>query len=100
MKSINGADWSLPAISPLAAHPALRRRLPHRDFFADGPTALPNFLGYREHLRAKSFGVLDLDPRAVAQDDDAERWPLPVLLLDEEEVGPELEPVPVAHPLR
>jgi hypothetical protein len=60
---------------------------------------LANLLGYREDLGAKSFGVLDLDPRAVAQDDHAERRPLPILLFDEEEVGPELEPVPGSHPL-
>jgi hypothetical protein len=65
--------------------------LPHRDFFADGPTPLANLLGYREHLGAKSVGILDLDPRAVAQDDDSKRWPLAVLLFDEEEVGPGIE---------
>jgi hypothetical protein len=93
-------DAGPPAILPLAAHPAFPRGLPHWDFFADGPTPLANFFGYREYLGAKGFGVLDLDPRAVTQDNDAKRGPLPVPLLDEEEVGPELEPVPVIDSLR
>ncbi len=61
---------------------------------------LANLPRYRENLRPEGLGILDLDPRAVAQDDDAERGPLPVYLLNEESVGPELEPVPVAYPLR
>ena len=99
IQGMNSAP-SLPAIPPLAARAALPGRLPHRDFFLDSGPALPDFLGYREDLGAKPLGVLDLDPRAVAQDDHAERWPHPVLLFDEEEIGSELEPVPVVHPLR
>src|SRR3712207_6491697 len=90
----------LAAVLPLAAHAALPGRLPHRDFLADGSSPLPDSLGYREHSTPKLLGVLDLDPRAVAEDDHAERWPLPVFLFDEQEVGPELEPVPVVDPLR
>lgn len=59
-----------------------------------------NYLGYRENLGAKSVGILDLDPRAVAQYDDSEGRSLPVPLFDEEEVGPELKPMPVAYLLR
>ena len=55
---------------------------------------------YREHLQLEGFGILDLDSRAVAQDDDAEGRPLPVGLFEEQAVGDDLELVPVADSLR
>jgi hypothetical protein len=61
---------------------------------------LADSLGDGQDRRAKALGVLDLDSRAVAQDDHAEWWPLSEIFFDEQEIGPELEPVPVAHPLR
>ena len=48
--------------------PALRGRLPHRDFFADCPPVFLDFLGYRQVVMvAKLLGVLDLNSRAVAR---------------------------------
>ena len=73
----------LPAIPPLAARPALRRRLPYRDFFPDIPSVLPDFLGNAQDLCAELLGVRDLDPRAVAEHDHAERGPHPILIFDE-----------------
>ena len=61
---------------------------------------LSNRFRDRENLRAKGFGVLHLDPRAIAKNDDTERRPHPVLLFDEEKVDSELKLVAIAHPFR
>src|SRR4051812_3990644 len=74
----------LAAVLPLAAHAALPRRLPHRDFFGESCPMLSNLLGNRQDLRAEGLGVLDLDPRAITEDDDAERCPHPVLFLNQQ----------------
>jgi hypothetical protein len=54
--------------------------LPHRNFLDDCPSALPDSLGNREHLRSKIFGVLDFDPLAVSNDDPAIGGPCPVVI--------------------
>ncbi len=61
---------------------------------------LPNFLGDGEDLGTEGLGVLHLDPLAIAQDDHPERRSHPVLLLDEQEIGRELEPMAPTDPLR
>lgn len=84
-------DCSLPA------HTSLRGRLPYRDFQPDGRTQFPDSLSDGQDLRAKPLGVLDLEPRVVAQDDHDERWQYPVRFFDEQEIGSELESMPLAR---
>lgn len=69
----------------LPARPALRRDGPHLDFPLDVPPVLSDYLSYREDFRAEPFRIFHPDPRAIVEDDHAERRPHPILFLDEQE---------------
>ena len=87
------------AISLLAALPALRGRLPHRNFPFDIPAVLADFCGRGENLGPKLLCIFDLDPQAIGQDDHAEGGPPPKSLLDKQAVSYDLEPMARINPL-
>src|SRR4051812_8747944 len=89
----------LSAIPSLAARSALQGGRVDRDFLPDSRPTLPDFLSDGEDFGAKLLGVRDLDPLAVLDDDDAIGGPHPVGFLDQEEIGPQLEPVAGIDPL-
>src|SRR5262249_441703 len=78
---------SLPAVPPLAARAAFGRRLSDRDLFVSSPPVLSDLLGNGQDFGPELVRVFDLDPGAIAEDNDTVRWPHPELLLNQHEVA-------------
>jgi hypothetical protein len=84
----------LPPIAPLAARATLAGLGTDRDRLRYHLSGSPILSGQVEHLRPQLLSVFNAMPRAVAADDEAMRGPYPELILDQQEIGAHLCPVP------